>query len=481
MSCSRSRCASPRPRSPAALRVAAADPRWSPAIAASLDDLRALRIDQRGQRYTAAGAPWSLALFGRDAQLTAVAALPLGTTQALDTLELLAAHQGRGHDPCTLEQPGRIRHELRTGQHGVFGLAPGQASSSTADAALLFVVVLAETARLGADPDRVAALLPAARTAVRWCLEHGDVDGDGFIEADADPHGITNQGWKDSVAAMVHADGSLAEPPIALVEVQAYLHGVLVGLAELERRCGRSAAASTLDGQAARLRTRLLDAFLDEQLGGLVMGLGRGQRSLRVGSSNMGHALWTGILDPETAHRLAARVTAPDLLDRFGVRTLGARERAYSPLSYHRGAIWPHDSAVVAHGLARVGAHAHLRRLSGELLELAARCDHRLPELVGGFGGDVSPEPVPYPVACSPQAWSAAAPLLLLRAVLGLEPDVPAGVLRAASALHDPVDVTLRGLLIGDRSVELAVTPEGQVELAGADDLDLVVDAVEPG
>lgn len=459
------------------LAVDAADRRWSRSIAAAVDDLASLRMRHGDRRYTAAGAPWFLALFGRDTLLTSYAALPLGTGQALDTLEMLAAYQGTDHDPRTLEQPGRILHELRTGAQGVFGLEPGQAYYGTADATPLFVVLLAEAARWGADPQRVAALLPAARAAVTWCLEHGDIDADGFVEAVADPQGIANQGWKDSGDSMVHADGSFAEPPIALVEVQAYVYGALVGLAELERRVGEPDRAGWLEARAAQLRTRFRAAFLDDELGGPVMGLDRDKRPLRVTSSNMGHALWTGILAPSEAARVAARVTASDLLESWGIRTLGARERAYAAMVYHRGAIWPHDTAIIAHGLSRVGASEALSRVSTELLELSARFDHRLPELLGGFGRSELAEPVPYPVACSPQAWSAAAPLLLARAVLGLEPDVPAGVLHLDPIVGDLAGFALRGVAIGARDVDITVTPDGGVEVTGADDLEVVVGA----
>ena len=458
----------------APLEVSSGDHRWSRAVRGAVDDLSALRVELGGERYTAAGAPWFMALFGRDALLTAFAALPLGTDAVLDTLEALAKRQGRRHDPRSLEEPGRILHELRTGAQGVFGLEPGEAYYGTADATPLFVWVLAEAARWGADPDRVAALLPAARAAVTWCIEHGDVDGDGFIEAVADERGIENQGWKDSGDSMVHADGTFAERPIALVEVQAYFHAALEGLAELERQHGDPGAAVGLDERASALRHAFHAAYWDDDLGGLVMGLDRDKRPLRVASSNMGHALWAGILDDEHAARVATRITAPDLFDSWGIRTLGAGERGYSPLTYHRGAIWPHDSAIIAHGLARVGARDGLVRLAAELLELTERFDYRLPELLGGIGRADLPEPVPYPVACSPQAWSAAVPLLLVRAVLGLEPDVPTGVLRLSPALGGASGLVVRGLRIGSRTLDISVDVEGAVEVSGAEGLEVV-------
>lgn len=455
---------------PARLEVDGTDHRWGRAVAGAVADLSALRIEADGQRYLAAGAPWFIALFGRDALLTSFSSLALGTDSVLDTLEVLARWQGTRNDARSLEEPGRILHELRTGASGVFGLQPGEPYYGTADATPLFVFLLAEVSRWGGDPERVRALLPAARAAVTWCLEYGDTDGDGFVEAVADPSGIENQGWKDSGDSMVHADGSPALPPIALAEVQAYVYGALVGLAELEEQLGVPASAGPLRLRAGALRERYVDAFWSEELGGLVLGLDADKRPLSVAASNMGHALWTGILDHEHAELVAQRVTAPDLFSSWGIRTLGAEERAYSPLAYHRGAIWPHDTAIIAHGLARVGARSSLQRVTEELLELTERFDYRLPELLGGTDRSSLPAPVPYPVACSPQAWSAAAPLLLLRALLGLEPDVPAGVIRLSPALAEGQQLSVTGLRIGSGEISITVGPEG-VMVDGADGL----------
>jgi glycogen debranching enzyme len=459
----------------APLRVAGTDHRWRRAVAGAVADLVSLRVEVGGVRYTAAGAPWFMALFGRDALLTSYAALPLGTDAVLDTLEALARRQGRRHDPRTLEQPGRILHELRTGEGGVFGLAPGEPYYGTTDATPLFVLLLAEVARWGADPARVTALLPAARAAVAWCREHGDVDGDGFVEAVPDEHGIENQGWKDSGDSMVHADGTMATPPIALVEVQAYVHGALTGLAELETRHGDAAAADELRRTARDLTKRFVDQFDCPAIDGLAMGLDATKRQLAVASSNMGHALWTGILPAEHAERVAHRVVAPDLFASWGVRTLGAREVAYSPLAYHRGTIWPHDTAIIAHGLARAGSRTAVARVATELLELAEQFGYRLPELLGGTDREDLPAPVPYPVACSPQAWSAAAPLLVLRAVLGFEPDLGAGVLRFAPALPAGEELRVEGLRVGDRELAVHIGRDGALDVAGADGLQVEV------
>lgn len=455
---------------PGPLRVGGSDHRWGRAIQGAVADLASLRMQVDGERFTAAGAPWFMALFGRDALFTAQAALPLGTDAALDTLEALAGRQGRQVVARTLEEPGRILHELRVGASGVFGLDPGEPYFGAADTTPLFVVVLADAARWGADPARVGALLPAARRAVEWCHAYGDVDGDGFVEAVPHEGGIENQGWKDSGDSMVHVDGQPAPRPIALVEVQAYVYGALIGLAELEERLGDPEATQSLRQQAAELRRRFVAAFWSDRLGSLAMGLDAHKRPLEVASSNMGHALWTGILPTALRPAVVQRVTSSDLFASWGIRTLGSDEVAYSPLAYHRGTIWPHDTAIIAHGLARAGARTEVRSLREELLDLAEHSEYRLPELLGGTGRDELPAPVPYPVACSPQAWSAAAPLLLLRAVLGLEPDVPGRQLSLLPVLDEGEALRVTGIRLGASEVTIEVDGT-DVKVEGADHL----------
>lgn len=442
-------------RSP--LRVAAVAEAWPATTASALADLDGLRISapDLGLSYLGAGAPWFMALFGRDTLLTGWSSLIAGTDLALDVLEALAAHQGRSHDARTLEQPGRILHELRTGGSGVFGLESGRAYYGTADASPLFVMLLAEVARFGGDPRRVTALLPAARAAVAWCVDFGDLDGDGYVEYAADPKGLANQGWKDSGDAMVHADGSLAPAPIALAEVQGYLHGAYLALAELEQRSGEPERAPALRQRAGALRSAFLRDFWLPEHDLVAMALDADKRPLVVASSNMAHCLWTGLVDGERARTLAARLGAADLATSWGLRTLGSGEVAYNPLGYHLGSIWPHDTAIAAAGLARAGDRAGALRLTEGLLAAARHFDWRLPELFGGLDAGDLPFPVPYPVACSPQAWSAAAPLLLLRTALGLEPDVGAGVVRIDPNLGEGVELHVAGIPLGGGTLEL--------------------------
>jgi glycogen debranching enzyme len=461
----------PAPR----LRVASAATRWQAATASSLADLDGLRVavPDLGLSYLGAGAPWFLALFGRDTLLTGWSSLIGGAALGLSSLEALARYQGREHDERTLEQPGRILHELRTGGASVFGLPPGRPYYGTVDASPLFVLLLDEVLRWGADRERVTALLPAARAALEWCVEHGDLDGDGYVEYQSDPRGLGNQGWKDSGDSMVHADGSQAPAPIALAEVQAYLFGAYRALASLEERVGDPARAPALRASAEKLRAAFAADFWLPESGVVAMALDAGKRPLAVASSNMGHCLWTGLLDDDIAGLVADRLAAPDLMAAWGLRTLGSGEATYGPLSYHRGSIWPHDTAIAAAGLMRYGHVTPALRLAEGLLAAAERFGWRLPELFGGLDAAEVPYPVPYPVACSPQAWSAAAPLLLLRTVLRLEPDVPAGRVALAPVLPGDVELAVSIPLAGD-TLSLRVRGTTFEVLACPDGIDIV-------
>ncbi|HEX6234975.1 MAG TPA: glycogen debranching N-terminal domain-containing protein [Jiangellaceae bacterium] len=441
------------------LEVRSGSDRWTRSVASSLADLRGLRVEVPSMdlRYLGAGAPWFMALFGRDTLLTAWESLISGTQLGLEVLRALASRQGRKIDPATGEQPGKILHEMRTGLASVFNVAPGVAYYGTADATPLFVMLLGELHRWGAPDDQVRDLLPAARAALAWCTEYGDVDGDGFIEYAGDEQGLANQGWKDSGDSMVHADGSLAQGPIALAEVQGYLYAAYQAMAQLEERLGDPSRAPGLRTEATKLRDAFADAFWLPDRGVVAMALDGGNRPLAVSASNVGHCLWTGILDGEIGAAAATRLTRPDIATTWGLRTLSATEVAYNPLGYHLGSIWPHDTAIGIAGLIRQGRIDAARRLVDGLLAAAAAFDWRLPELLGGMAADEIAQPVPYPVACSPQAWSAAAPLLLLRSVLRLEPDVPAGFVKIAPVLPDHEELLVTGIPLGAGTLGLRV------------------------
>ncbi len=454
------------------------DYRWSRAIEAAIEDLEALVIDHKGERFIAAGAPWYLALFGRDSLLAAWETLPLGTSLALDVLETLAAHQGTVVNARRMEQPGKILHERRIGGPQVFGLQQGASYYGSVDSSPLFVMLLAEVYRWGGDLARIRELLPAARRAVEWCLHYGTLGRDGADNADAAPgspflwyhtdhNGLGNQSWKDSGDCMVHADGSMATGPFAVAEVQGYFYDALVGLARLERDLGDGVRAVELEQSAVSLATAFDANFWLADRNLIALALDGLSHPLRVATSNHGQCLWSGILDPKRAAQVAARVMEGDLRSMWGIRTLGDQEIAYNPLGYHRGTVWAHDSAIIAAGLARHGFADAAAVLFSGLLDAAEQFEWRLPELYCGLD-TAEGEPLPYPAACSPQAWSAGVPLLGLRAWLGLNPDVPAGRIEVRPIIRGAEPFTVSGLVVGDQTISVSVS-DGAVVVTGTD------------
>jgi glycogen debranching enzyme len=435
----------------------------------SADDLGALLLpdpddpdDPDGPVAVAAGAPWYMALFGRDSLLTSWLALPLAPELALGTLRLLARRQGGREDPRTEEQPGRILHEARAAADFPLTGGAGGTYYGTADATPLFVVLLGELHRWGAlGAEDLAELLPHADRALDWVERYGDRDGDGFVEyARATPAGLLQQGWKDSPDGITAADGSVPEGPIALCEVQAYVFAAYRARAELARAAGDDATAARCTERAERLRQRFEERFWLPDRGWYAVALDGAKRPVDALTSNAGHCLWAGIASPERAAGVAERLLAPGMLSGWGVRTLDTAMGAFNPLSYHNGSVWPHDSALVAAGLLRYGFADGARRIAEDLLDAAEALGGRLPELYGGFDRAEHPVPVPYPTSCSPQAWASAAPVTAVRVLLGLDPDLPRGVVRLAPGLPERYGpLRIEGLRLGGARV--TVTAEG--------------------
>lgn len=396
----------------------------------SLADLAGLLLtdpQQPADRFLAAGAPWFLTLFGRDSLWAARMLLPLGTRLAGGTLRTLARRQGRRDDPDTEEQPGKILHEVRPEVPAAGDLRLPPVYYGTIDATPLWISLLADAWRFGLPEPEVLALLPHLERALAWLRDGGDVDGDGFLEyVDRSGHGLANQGWKDSGDSVQWADGRLARSPIALCEVQGYAHRAARDGADLLAAFGRpdaSAWRSWADALAARFRARF---WVDGPEGGYpAMALDADKRPVDAVASNMGHLLGTGLLGPDDEAAVARRLGAADLDSGFGLRTLTARSPRFNPLGYHAGSVWPHDTVIAVAGLARAGHPEVAGRLAAGLVAAAPAFGWRLPELYGGAG----PEPLPYPAACRPQAWAAAAAVALLEALTGVAPDVPRGVL----------------------------------------------------
>ncbi|MDP9327317.1 MAG: amylo-alpha-1,6-glucosidase [Actinomycetota bacterium] len=434
----------------------------------SIRDVRALStrtVD--GHMMLAAGIPWYVTLFGRDAMIAAHQLLSVNPILARDTLELLARYQGTREDPWRDEEPGKILHEIRHGELAGAGAIPHTPYFGSIDATPWFLILYGAHLRWTGDVDFARSLLPNAEAALRWIDEYGDRDDDGFVEYQTrSPGGMRNQGWKDSHDAIVHADGRMAEPPIALSEVQAYVYLAKLRMADVYEALGQAQRAEFLRGEAHDLRRRFNDAFWMEDEKYFAGALDRDKRQVRTVMSNPGHALYCDIADPEKARAVAKRLLAPDMFSGWGVRTMSKSAAAYNPMSYHNGSVWPHDNALIAAGLKRYGFVRSTNRVATALFDAAIHADYlRLPELFCGFTRRSPNRPVSYPVACSPQAWAAGAPFLMLQAMLGISARAERNLLTVnephlPSWLHT---VELRNLRVGSSRITLLFRREGEI------------------
>ena len=390
--------------------------------------------------FLAAGAPWYFTLFGRDAVWAARLLLPFGWQLAASTLRALAAFQGRRVDAENAEAPGKMPHELR--RSGVY--------YGTIDATPLWICLLHDAWRWGMPEAEVTALLPNLRAALEWIRDFGDCDGDGLLEyIDQSGHGLSNQGWKDSGDSVRFADGTIAAAPVALCEVQGYAHEAAVRGADLLAAFGADGEAARWRDWARRLAAVFREAFWVTADAGRypALALDAGKRPVDSLTSNIGHLLGTGLLSPAEESVVAGALAAADMDSGFGLRTMSARNGGYNPLSYHCGSVWSHDTAIVIRGLFRSGHAGPAASLADGLLSAAGAFSWRLPELHSGEARSRVPWPTPYPAACRPQAWSAAASGALVQALLGLEADVPGGTVTLAPP----------GIRIGGAGVRLHV------------------------
>jgi glycogen debranching enzyme len=433
----------------------------------SLRDLRALYTQSDGGAVLAAGIPWYVAVFGRDSLIASHQLLMVNTRPARDALELLAAKQGTIEDDWRDEEPGKILHEIRQGELARAGLIPHSPYYGSVDATPWFVLLYAQHFRWTGDLAFAEKLLPAAQAALDWIDEYGDLDGDGFVEyLSRSPRGIKNQGWKDSYDSVVHADGRLAEPPIALCEVQAYVYLAKQRMGDVYRALGRDDDARRLEDEAAALRARFNEAFWmgDEKY--FAQALDADKRQVRTITSNPGHALYCGIVDDEKAVPLAKRLLSPDMFSGWGIRTMSKAAAAYNPMSYHNGSVWPHDNALIAAGLKRYGMARSTNRVATALFDAAVNADYmRLPELFCGFTRRTPNRPVSYPVACSPQAWAAGSPFLMLQAMLGISARAHQNLL-TVNLPHLPTwlnTVEVRNLAVGASRISVVFRREGEI------------------
>ncbi|HEX3236346.1 MAG TPA: glycogen debranching N-terminal domain-containing protein [Gemmatimonadales bacterium] len=433
-------------------------------------DLRALYVEVDGDAVISAGIPWYSTIFGRDSVITSLQALPLHPGIAVDTLRYLAGRQGQRVDVYTEEQPGKILHELRRGEMARSGEIPHVPYYGSIDATPLWLILLHETWRWTGDAELVRALLPHADAALGWIDRYGDVDGDGFVEyARTSEKGLVNQGWKDSGDGVPFPDGRLPEAPIALVEVQGYVHDAKIRMAELYQSMGQPERAAVLRREAGELRERIRSAFWLEELGTFALALDGRKRPIPTATTNAGHLLWSRVPSSEEAARLAARFMAPDFFSGWGIRTLSALHPVFNPLSYHNGSVWPHDNAILVLGMA---LHGHARSalpVVSALYQAGVHTDfQRLPELYCGTPRRIGAGPVGYPVSCSPQAWASGSLFMLLQALLGIYAEAPARILH----IRDPVlpdflnEATVTGLAVGGSRVALQFRRHGSRTLA---------------
>ena len=440
-------------------QVTSSNSRFNDWIRRSSADVQMMTIGNPEKNYPYGGVPWFSTVFGRDGIITALEMLWVQPSFAKGVLEFLANTQAIEVDPSNEAEPGKILHELRHGEMANLNEIPFAKYYGTVDATPLFVALAGSYYERTGDSSLIRQIWPNIRAALDWIDNYGDLDGDGFVEYAAHGNrGLVQQGWKDSNDSVFHADGSLAEPPIALCEVQGYVYAAKLAAARLSAMLGDEQTAALLQTQAAELRDRFEEAFWCKGLNVYALALDGKKRPCAVRASNAGHCLFSGIARNDRGRMLAEVLFTPDFYSGWGIRTVATGESRYNPLSYHNGSVWPHDNALIAAGLARYGFKNLAGKILLALMDVSSTLElHRLPELFCGLERRQAEGPTLYPVACAPQSWASAAPFLLIQSCLGLsvqgaqnrvvftKPVLPEGI----------PHLSIRGLRVGDASVDL--------------------------
>jgi glycogen debranching enzyme len=441
--------------------VGTSNERFNDWLDRSSSDLQMMITETPHGLYPYAGVPWFSTVLGRDGIVTAYETLWLDPALARGVLAFLAATQAKEADPENDAEPGKIVHEIRKGEMTALGEVPFGCYYGTVDATPLFIVLAGAYWRRTADRALIESLWPNVERALAWIDDHGDLDGDGFVEySRRSRNGLASHGWKDSADSVFHRDGRLAEGPIALCEVQGYVYAARKAAAVLARVLGHAEQAEHLERQAEDLRQSFERAFWCEDISTYCLALDGEKRRCEVRASNAGHCLFTGIASRPRGWRVTHTLLNEASFSGWGIRTLDANEARYNPMSYHNGSVWPHDNALIAYGMARYGRKDGAVKVLAGLFDASFHFDlHRMPELFCGFRQRSHEGPTLYPVACAPQSWAAGSVFLLLQACLGLDIDAPSGrICLKRPELPPGLDrVTLRGLSVGAASVDLVL------------------------
>ena len=442
-------------------QITSSNSRFSDWIGRSLSDFEMMIVGNPERYYPYAGVPWFSTVFGRDGIITALQTLWLNPDIARGVLTFLASTQADEVDSFSDAEPGKILHEMRQSEMAALGEVPFGRYYGSVDATPLFIVLAGAYFDRTADRHFLKKLWPHIERALTWIDQYGDVDGDGFVEYARRSHeGLVQQGWKDSNDSVFHADGKIAEPPIALCEVQGYVYAAKLAASRMTRVLGNVDQCCDLEVQAEALRTKFEEQFWCNDLGTYALALDGRKNPCRVRTSNAGHALYTGIASPERARRLAELLMSPDFFTGWGIRTVATTEARYNPLSYHNGSVWPHDNSIIANGMAKFGFKKMAGQILLALLDVSGEVElHRLPELFCGLRRRPAEGPTLYPVACSPQAWAAAAPFLILEGCLGISVQADRGrvVFDCPSLPEGIPQLLIRNLRCGKASIDLTL------------------------